>query len=152
MERSVNLSWGSGITLSKSTTPHSYHGVRRTRTTIRYKYESRSFPCSLKFSGFQPKDKSFHFHLICAPHHCDAPNLRINSNYPKTYSWKSGGKARRLPNILKKVSEKTSIRCRIKCNNRIIFSPLYSSPRSESVSFHTADNKTRRRPPSSALK
>lgn len=59
VERSVNLSWGSGITLSKSTTPHSYHGVRRTRTTIRYKYESRSFPCSLKFSGFQPKDKSF---------------------------------------------------------------------------------------------
>ena len=59
VERSVNLSWGSGITLSKSTTPHSYHGVRRTRTTIRYKYESRSFPCPLKFSGFQPKDKSF---------------------------------------------------------------------------------------------
>ena len=59
VERSVNLSWGSGITLSKSTTPHSYPEARRTRTTIRYKYESRSFPCSLKFSGFQPKDKSF---------------------------------------------------------------------------------------------
>ena len=59
MEQSVNLSWGSGITLSKSATPHSYPGARRTRTTIRYKHESRSFPCSLKFSGFQPKDKSF---------------------------------------------------------------------------------------------
>ena len=59
VERSVNLSWGSGITLSKSTTPHSYPEARRTRATIRYKHESRSFPCSLKFSGFQPKDKSF---------------------------------------------------------------------------------------------